>query len=97
MIALLIVAQSKYSLIYDYAKKTKENFKEDLGGLWLGNKGGNWMAGKYMFRTPLPISVRTKNAGLNQLIDSHNKTIKLFWLSALILLPVVIIILNLIN
>lgn len=97
LIALLIIAQNKYSLIVDHAKKSKTDFKEDLGGLWKGNKGGGSMSGAYWFRTPLPISIKTKNTELNQLIDSHNKTIKLFWTSALIGLPAVIVILNLIN
>ena len=97
LIALLIIAQSKYARIYDFAKKSKEPFKEDLGGLWQGNKGGGSMGGAYWFRTPLPISIKTKNNELNQMIDSHNKTIKSFWISAVIVLPTVIVILNLIH
>lgn len=97
LFALLVVAQSKYARTVNYAKKAKVTFKEDLGGLWQGNKGGGSMSGEYIFRTPVPISIKTKNSELNQLIDSHNKTIKLFWTSALIGLPAVIVILNLIN
>lgn len=97
LFALLIVAQSKYARIANYAKKSKTDFKENLNGLWKGNNGGGGMTGSYWFRTPLPISIKTKNIELNQLIDSHNKTIKLFWISALITLPAVIVILNLIN
>lgn len=63
----------------------------------MGKNGGGWMSGAYRFRTPLAISFKTKNAELNQRISSHNKTIKLFWISAVILLPGVIVILNLIN
>ena len=79
----------------DHMKKLEPDFEEDLGGLWVTKKGGRWLAGTYFFRTPLPISIRTKNKELQKLIDSHDRIIKLFWLSAITLLPVEIIILKL--
>ena len=97
LFVLLIIAQNKYSTFIDYAKKIESDYKEDLSGLWVTDKSGGWVAGEYWFRTPLPIAIKTKNKELKKLVDSHDKTIKLFWISAITVLPGLIIILNLIN
>ena len=97
LFVLLIIAQIKYSNFLKNVRKTKPDYKEDLGGLWVGDNGGKWIAGTYHFRTPLPIALKTKNVKIQNLIDSHDKTIKIFWVSACILLPTTIIIANLID
>lgn len=97
LFVLLIIAQIKYSSIILLAKKNKPDFKENLGGLWVTDKGGDWIAQKYWFRTPLPIAVKTKDKELKKRVNSHNKTIRLFWISVITVLPTLLIILNLIN
>ncbi|MCT4666183.1 MAG: hypothetical protein N4A45_13235 [Flavobacteriales bacterium] len=87
----------KYASFIDYIKKIKPDYKEDLGGLWVTDKGGGWVSGEYWFRTPLPIAIKTKNKKLKKLVQSHDKTIKLFWISAIIILPAIIVVLNLMN
>ena len=97
LFVLLIIAQIKYSLVLECAKKVKPDYKENLSGLWVTDKGGGWIASTYHFRTPLPIAIKTKNEHLKKLVDSHDKIIKVFWISSITVLPIVIIVLNLIN
>jgi len=97
LLILLIVAQNKYSDFLAQVKKTKADFKEDLGGFWVTKKGGDWVVGDYWFRSPLPIAFKTKDPTLKKLVDAHDKIIRLFWISAIVLLPSVIIVLHLIN
>jgi hypothetical protein len=40
------------------------------------DKGGDWIAQKYWFRTSLPIAVKTKDKELKKRVNSHNKTIR---------------------
>jgi hypothetical protein len=97
LFVLLIVAQIKYSIVLECAKKVKPDFKENLGGLWVTDKGGGWIASTYHFRTPLPIAIKTKDDELKKLVKAHDQIIKIFWISIITVLPAVIIILNLIN
>lgn len=97
LLILLIIAQIKYSSFILLAKKVKLDYNENLGGLWVTDKGGGWIAQKYWFRTPLPIAVKTKDKELKKRIQSHNKAIKLFWISVITVLPAVLIILNFLN
>jgi hypothetical protein len=94
---ILIIAQIKYSIVLDYIRKIKPNYRESLSGLWVADNGGKWIAGTYYFRTPLPLYIDTKNLELKKLIDKHNLIIKIFWISAITVLPAVIILLNVIN
>ncbi len=77
--------------------KLKENpkYEEDLGRLWVGN-GGKLMAGNFRFRSPLPIVDNTKDKRIQEAINDHNKLIRVFWYSALGLIPLLIL-LNIIN
>lgn len=45
----------------------------------------------------LPLYIDTNNMELKKLIDKHNLIIKVFWISAITVLPAVIILLNVIN
>lgn len=97
LLILLVLAQIKYSDFIQYIKKIDPEYKENLDGLWVTEKGGGWLNSDYVFRSPLPISIKTEDNQLNELVKTHNKTIKLFWISALIITPCVVIILHLIN
>ena len=97
LFVLLIVAKIRYASFMQAAKKLKPDFKEDLGRLWGANSGGDWVAGEYWFRAPLPIEIKSQHEELSKLAAPHNKVIKLFWISVLILLPLLTIVLNLMN
>lgn len=97
LLILLIIAQIRYSTFLNHIKRVKPEYKEDLEGLLVTEKGGDWFGGIYIFRTPLPISLKTKNEEIRKLVESHNKIIKYFCISSIVIIPTLIIILHLIN
>lgn len=96
LFVLLIIANVRYSTFIQLMRKTKSDFEEDLGGLFVGD-GGKYIPGfgEYWFRAPLPINAETKDPKILYAIKKHDEVIKLFWISAIFILPLVIIILNL--
>lgn len=93
---LAILANIRYRTFLNEIRKINPDFKEDLYGLWVGD-GGKWMAGEYMFRTPLPINYKSDNINITELIKVHDKIIKIYWVSVITVLPILIIVLNIIN
>jgi hypothetical protein len=97
LFSLAIIAKIRYS---SFAKKVREyapDFQEKIGPLHVGKNGGYDNAGEYIFRTPVYINYKSSDPEITKLIKSHDKIIKLFWISILTLTPVVILILNIIN
>lgn len=95
LFTLLIIANARYSKFIRLMRKTKPDFEEDLGGLFVGDGGKFiWGFGEYWFRTPLYINAKTKDPDIIDAIKRHDKIIKLFWISVVTVLPTVIIILN---
>ena len=98
LFVLAIIAQIRYVSFIDYIKTIKPDYNEDLDGLYIGgDKGGGWVGGEYLFRTPLPITIKTKDKEILKLVDSHNLIINIYWISVITVIPTVIIILNLID
>lgn len=61
------------------------------------SKKGRWIGGEYRFRPPLPLTIETRDDEIMELVRSHNEVTKLFWISAVVVIPSVLIALNLIN
>ena len=92
---ILILLYIRYHDFLILKLKENPNYEEDLGGLWVGN-GGKWIGGNFRFRSPLPIVDKTKDKKIQEAINDHNKLIRVFWYSALGLIPIIIF-LNIIN
>jgi hypothetical protein len=97
--ALLLMLQIRYSTFLEQIRKNDPDWREDLGGLIVGKNGGKFISGfsKYWFRSPVSINCNSADSSVQDAIIKHDKLIKLFWISAVIILPVVIIICNLID
>ncbi len=93
---LAIIARVRYADFLNTIRKIQPDFEENLNGLWVGD-GGKWMAGEYWFRTPFYINYKCDDEEIMRLIKKHDKIIKLYWISVVTILPIVIIILNIIN
>lgn len=87
---LAIILKIKYNLFLEEVRKKDPDFEEDLGGFTTGG----WAGGTYYLRTPLPIAYKSKDERIQRRIDSHDKIIKLFWISIVILLPSILLILK---
>tara|TARA_R110002049_G_scaffold186306_2_gene354557 strand:+ start:1520 stop:1870 length:351 start_codon:yes stop_codon:yes gene_type:complete len=93
---LLIIARIRYSTFLNLVKRKESNYKENLGGLFVGN-GGKFVYGfvEYWFRSPLPINYKSNDTETKNAIKKHDSIIRLFWISAVTFIPITILILNL--
>lgn len=52
---------------------------------------GSFHGGTFYGRMPLPIEDDTENEKIQQIITSHNKFVKLFWIWMAMIIPLVVI------
>lgn len=88
MLVILLIAHSKYVVFEELKSNEDSNFGT--------NNGGQWIAGTYYFRPPLPIEDDSKDEQIKTAISKHNKIITIFWIWALMIIPIIIL-LNLIE
>lgn len=58
------------------------------------NESGGFIGGKFYGRMPFPIMLNSNDLSVVRAVERYNNSVKLWWLSCLILLPTVIVILN---
>ena len=87
---LINIAYFRYKTFLKLKRLEDPDYKEDLGGLFVGD-GGRMAGGGFMYRTPFPIEDDSQDENIIQAVKAHNRIIKLFWLTNLLILPIIAI------
>ncbi len=93
LFVLLIIANIKYHVYTDEVRKKRPSNRQHRALTCTWSRSAN----RQYIRTPLPITMNTKDPDLKKLIRAHEKVTKLFWVSAITMPLMVIMLLNLMN
>ncbi len=79
---ILIFVYDRHLQYADLKKLEDPDFKSSIG---------SFHGGTFYGRMPLPIDDDTENEKIQQIITSHNKFVKIFWIWMALIIPLVLI------
>lgn len=95
-VLLFFIAVKRHRNFLDLISETKPNYIDNMGDFNVFNPFGyyNKTNGKNIYHAILPTNEKSDDPELSRSIKRHNKILEVFWLSAIILIPAAVIVLN---
>ncbi len=89
-IVLMVIAHRRYAKFLEVIVKEKPNYLDNVGDLWIADRM-EFGVGYQWFVALMPLNEKVDDQEIIDAIKNHKKIILIFWLSAITIIPTLII------